>query len=122
MLRDVLQHMTVPALAFNIICRLIFTGCTVVAVSVQLTHSRKDFLMKLIQKALQIAFIVTAVLTMLEYYFVSGMFTSLIMMLLILAIGVINCIFSTIEKHFNTAILYALCTFSLCLAYLKIML
>ena len=73
------------------------------------------------KKLLNIIFIIIAVLTMLEFFFISGMFTGPIMMVLIVIIGIANTVYSITQKETNESILYLICTISLCLGYLKIM-
>lgn len=73
------------------------------------------------QKILNILFIVIAVLTLVEYWFILGMFTGIIMLIAVLVIGIVNVIYSALHKRFYEAILYALCTLALCSGYLKLM-
>lgn len=72
-------------------------------------------------KFLKILFIVTAVLTMLEYYFICGLFTGMIMLAAIVIIGTANCVYTLIQKSYNEAALYAIATISMFLGYLKLM-
>ncbi|NLG04337.1 MAG: hypothetical protein GX567_10995 [Clostridia bacterium] len=66
-------------------------------------------------------FIIAAILTMFEYYYICGMFTSLIMLIIIAILGIINMIYAAKGKLLNEALLYLLCTVALCLGYFKLM-
>ncbi len=61
------------------------------------------------KKVLNIIFILIAILAILEFYFISGMFTAPIMMLCLVLIGAANILYSVIHCLYNEAALYTLC-------------
>lgn len=73
------------------------------------------------QKFLNILFLIIAVLTMLEYYFICGIFTGTIMLTASLLSGLANLFYSASHKRFNEAILYGISSAALCIGYLKLM-
>lgn len=73
------------------------------------------------KKKFHILFMIAAILTMIEYYFICGMFTSLIMIIVLTASGIVNIVFALKSKLINEATLYLLCTLALCLGYFKLM-
>ncbi|MDD2971834.1 MAG: hypothetical protein PHE02_06865 [Lachnospiraceae bacterium] len=77
--------------------------------------------MNSMKKLLNGAFIIAAILTMLEYYFICGMFTGPLMIAVILIIGIANLVYSAIQKNLNETLLYAIATIALCMGYWKIM-
>lgn len=77
--------------------------------------------MKMISKIVKVTFLVVAAATIYEYMFVLGMFTSIIMMYLVLGTGLINVIVALKEKKYNEAGLYFLASIALCMGYWNIM-
>lgn len=73
------------------------------------------------KKTLHVLYIIFAVLTILEYTFICGLFTGPIMMVCIAVIGLANLLYSLSKQEINEAVLYLLCTISLCIGYLKLM-
>lgn len=73
------------------------------------------------KKTLNIIFIIIAILTLLEFYFISGLFTGPIMMVLTAIVGIANAVYSFLHDNKNEAILYIICSISLCLGYFKLM-
>lgn len=75
----------------------------------------------MISKIAKGAFLIVAVITILEFLFVSGMFTSLIVMFLSLVAGLVNVGFALKEKNYNEVGLYIVATIALCMGYWSLM-
>lgn len=73
------------------------------------------------QKILHVLFIAVSIASLIEYYFIAGMFTGPIMIAAILIVGIVNCIYSAVKHKSNESILYAIATISICVGYLKLM-
>lgn len=73
------------------------------------------------QKILNILFIVVSIASLIEYYFIAGMFTGPLMICAILIVGISNCIYSAVKHKINESILYAITTLSICIGYFKLM-
>lgn len=73
------------------------------------------------RKWFQIFFFIAGILTILEYMFVCGMFTSLMAMTLVWIAGIANLIYAVKDKEYHTALLYALSTIALNMGYWKLM-
>ncbi len=76
---------------------------------------------KIMRNILHVLFGILAVLAVYEYLFVCGMFTAPMMFLALLIVGLVNVIWSCIEKKWMIAYLYLLATVGLCLGYFKVM-
>lgn len=72
-------------------------------------------------KIFKAVYIAAAALTIYEYLFVTGMFTSPIALILIFVTGIINFVFSFKNKNYNEAVLYIVSTVGLSMGYWKIM-
>lgn len=72
-------------------------------------------------KVFKILFIIVSILTVLEYMFVTGMFTSVLCLMLVDIVGVVNVIVSLKEKKFNEAFLYLIASISISMGYWKLM-
>lgn len=67
-----------------------------------------------------IAFLVVGALTVLEFTFVSGMFTWLIAVTLVTVVGLINIVLSIKENDVAQAALYLLASVALCMGYFSL--
>ena len=72
-------------------------------------------------KVFKILFIIGSILTVLEYMFVTGMFTSVLCLMLVDIVGVVNVIVSLKEKKFNEAFLYLIASIGISMGYWKLM-
>ena len=72
-------------------------------------------------KVFKILFIIVSILTVLEYMFVTGMFTSVLCLMLVDIVGVVNVIVSLKEKIFNEAFLYLIASIGISMGYWKLM-
>lgn len=72
-------------------------------------------------KVFKILFIIASILTVLEYMFVTGMFTSVLCLMLVDIVGVVNVIVSLKEKKFNEAFLYLIASIGISMGYWKLM-
>ena len=72
-------------------------------------------------KVFKILFVIVSILTVLEYMFVTGMFTSVLCLMLVDIVGVVNVIVSLKEKKFNEAFLYFIASFGISMGYWKLM-
>ena len=72
-------------------------------------------------KVFKILFIIVSILTVLEYMFVTGMFTSVLCLMLVDIVGVVNVIVSLREKKFNEACLYLRASIGISIRYLILM-
>ena len=72
-------------------------------------------------KVFKILFIIVSILTGLEYMFVTGMFTSVLCLMLVDIVGVVNVIVSLKEKKFNEAFLYLIASIGISMGYWKLM-
>ncbi len=72
-------------------------------------------------KVFKILFIIVSILTVLEYMFVTGMFTSVLCLMLVHIVGVVNVIVSLKEKKFNEAFLYLIASIGISMGYWKLM-
>ncbi len=68
----------------------------------------------------EIAFLIIALLTILEFTFVRGLFTWLIVVAATILVGSINVIFKLVRKEWIYAGLYTVCTIALCMGYFAI--
>lgn len=68
-------------------------------------------------KFLKITFIIIAILTIFEFLFVRGLFTSVLALIASSIVGIINILFAAKEKQYNEAILYAIATIALNMGY-----
>lgn len=73
------------------------------------------------KKFLNITFFVVALLTIFEFVFIQGMFTSFIVMGASGIVGLVNAIYALKEKKWNEAGLYAIATIALNMGYFIIM-
>lgn len=67
-----------------------------------------------------ILFIIVGVLTILEFTFIRGLFTWLMVVFLSIGVGSINIILQLKDKNFTQAALYTICTIALCMGYMAI--
>lgn len=74
-----------------------------------------------VSKLFKTIYLILAIITILEYLFVSGMFTSIIVLVLIDAAGVINLCFSLKEKNYFEAALFVVATAGLSMGYWKVL-
>ena len=72
-------------------------------------------------KVFKILFIIVSILTVLEYMFVTGMFTSVLCLMLVDIVGVVNVIVSLKEKKFNEAFLYLIASIGISMGYWTLM-
>lgn len=72
-------------------------------------------------KVFKILFIIVSILTVLEYMFVTGMFTSVLCLMLVDIVSVVNVIVSLKEKKFNEAFLYLIASIGISMGYWKLM-
>ena len=72
-------------------------------------------------KVFKILFIIVSILTVLEYMFVTGMFTSVLCLMLVDIVGVVNVIVSLKEKKFNEVFLYLIASIGISMGYWKLM-
>ncbi len=70
-----------------------------------------------LKKYSQIAFLIVAVLTILEFIYIRGMFTWLMVVLATIVTGGLNIILSLRHKEPLTACLYLVCVIALCMGY-----
>ncbi len=75
--------------------------------------------MKLL-KNLQVAFLIVGALVALEFIFVRGLFTWLIAVFAIIAVGGANVIVNALKKEWLQSTLFLLCTIALCMGYFAI--
>ncbi len=73
------------------------------------------------EKICQFLFILIGFITIFEFYFISGIFTGPLMMILSLIFGITNVFFEFKNKHYLYALLFLLTTISLNIGYLKLM-
>ena len=72
-------------------------------------------------KVFKILFIIVSIRTVLEYMFVTGMFTSVLCLMLVDIVGVVNVSVSLKEKKFNEAFLYLIASIGISMGYWKLM-
>ena len=72
-------------------------------------------------KVFKILFVIVSILTVLEYMFVTGMFASVLCLMLVDIVGVVNVIVSLKEKKFNEAFLYLIASIGISMGYWKLM-
>ena len=70
-----------------------------------------------VAKYFQIAFLVVETLTALEFIFLRGMFTWLIVVTAVIVVGSLNVIINIKDKEWLQASLYILSTIALCMGY-----
>jgi hypothetical protein len=70
------------------------------------------------KKGLQTAYLAVGFLTVLEFIFVRGMFTWLIMVLAVALLGAANVIAACRDREWMPALNYILSTVALCMGYL----
>ncbi|HFI0555948.1 TPA: hypothetical protein ACGO26_002011 [Streptococcus suis] len=70
-----------------------------------------------VAKYFQIAFLVVGTLTALEFIFLRGMFTWLIVVTAVIVVGSLNVIINIKDKEWLQASLYILSTIALCMGY-----
>lgn len=64
------------------------------------------------------AFLVVGALTVLEFVFVRGMFTWLLMVLAVTALGAANIVLAVRDREWGSALHYLLTAVALCMGYL----
>lgn len=67
-----------------------------------------------------ILFLIVGALTILEFTFVKGLFTWLMVVFATIAIGSVNIVMQLKDKNFPQATLYTICTIALCMGYMAI--
>lgn len=72
-------------------------------------------------KFLTILFLIIGFMAILEFYFIRGIFTGPLMMILVSTLGIINIIIKIKEKNILCCLLYILTTVSLFIGYLSYM-
>lgn len=72
------------------------------------------------KKAFAILFLVAGALTVLEFIFISGMFTWLVMAGLVILLGLINIVLEMKERNYMQALLYLLAAVALVMGYWKL--
>lgn len=70
------------------------------------------------KKGAQIAFLAVGALTVLEFLFVRGLFTWLVMVLAVVALGAVNIVLSARDRRWQEGLHYLLTTVALCMGYL----
>ena len=76
--------------------------------------------MKKASKIIDIIFIIVSILCLCEFIFIRGMFTWLLSFAAIIIFGLIQIIFSLINKSYYKALITLLLVISICSAYLSI--
>ncbi len=77
--------------------------------------------MSIIKAMVFYSYFVFGVFTMLEYYFIHGLFTAIFLMFLMFVLGVLNIMFRIKERQYTYIALYALCTTAIILPTIKAM-
>ena len=72
----------------------------------------------MIQRTVEILFLITGALAILEFIFVRGMFTGVFMVLAVLVIGVVDMIVKLVSKKYLEAVHCIITTIALCMGYL----
>ncbi len=67
----------------------------------------------------EVLYLVIAVLVIIEFNFIQGLFTWLIAVGAITFIGIVNIVLQIIEKNLMKASLYTICTLALCMGYFQ---
>ncbi len=73
------------------------------------------------KKPLEIAFLVVGLLTILEFIFLKGLFTWLIVVAASIIVGTLNVVLNLRQKEWTLAGLYAICTVALCMGYFELL-
>lgn len=73
------------------------------------------------KKVFKILYLVIAVLNIMEYLFISGLFTAPIIMIVIMLVGLINIVLSVKDKMYLDALLYLVSTVALNMGYWKLL-
>lgn len=68
----------------------------------------------------QIAYLAVGALTVLEFLFLRGMFTWLVMVLAVTALGAVNIVLSVRDRAWGQALHYLLTSVALCMGYLAL--
>lgn len=68
----------------------------------------------------QIAYLAVGALTVLEFLFLRGMFTWLVMVLAVTALGAVNIVLSVRDRAWVQALHYLLTSVALCMGYLAL--
>lgn len=77
--------------------------------------------MKKFKLVSQIVYLIISILTILEFIFVKGLFTSFIVMGLVIIFGIINAILEIKEKNIIYSLNYIFMSIALCMGYISIM-
>ncbi|WP_455580917.1 hypothetical protein [Dysosmobacter sp.] len=72
------------------------------------------------KRSFQIAYLAVGALTVLEFLFVRGMFTWLIMTIAVAAAGAANILLACRDREFLGALQYLLCSVALTMGYLSL--
>ncbi len=73
-----------------------------------------------LKKAAFIAFLIVGFITVLEFVFVRGMFTWLIVVIATAVVGIVNIVISLKDKEWLQALLFLLASIALCMGYFAI--
>lgn len=73
------------------------------------------------KKTIQILYLVIAVLNILEYIVIAGLFTAPIITIALWIVGLVNMIVSVKDKEYNEALLYLISTIALNMGYWKLL-
>lgn len=73
------------------------------------------------QKVCSVLFLIVGVITVLEFLLIQGMFTSLIVMFAVLALGIVNILLSFFARQYIAAFHYALTSIALCMGNVSLM-
>lgn len=73
-----------------------------------------------LKKAAFIAFLIVGIITVLEFVFVRGMFTWLIVVIATAVVGIVNIVISLKDKEWLQALLFLLASIALCMGYFAI--
>lgn len=74
-----------------------------------------------VKKILEQSFLVIGFLTILEFIFIQGMFTWLIVVAAVIILGILNIVYHAKDREWQLATLYFLCTVALCMGYFKLL-
>lgn len=74
-----------------------------------------------IKKILAVLFLFVGGISVLEFLFIQGMFTSLMVMLAVAVFGLSNITFSLIQRQYIQGLHYALTSVALCMPYVLLM-
>lgn len=76
---------------------------------------------KTTQNICSILFLIVGGITVLEFLFIQGMFTSLIVMFAVFVLGIVNIILSLKNQQYVSALHYVLTSIALCMGYITLL-